>query len=205
MKKVIISSILILFFACENENVNICSDLIKGKPINHLISDQDLNTVQSLFKSNNLNLDNFLVYRLQGDNIGNTHVRCYQYINDLIVFTGEVIFHFDKQNHYYMTSGEVISSIDIKPYPSMSTWQVGKSFLQIIKNNGDDGDILKQDDNGCFSCELGYYDLNAGIGYAKQNFRLAWKVTFNDSQFPVAYINDSDNSLIYYFDGIIID
>jgi len=205
MKKVLISIILIQLFACENENVNICSDLIKGKPINHLISDQDLNTVQSLFKSNNLSLDNLLVYKLQSDNLGNTHVRCYQYINDLIVFTDDVIFHFDKQNHYYMTSGELISSIDIKPYPSMNTWQVGKSFLQIIKNDGYNGDILKQFEDGCFSCELGYYDLNAGTGYTSQNFRLAWKIIPKDLQYPVAYINDSDNSLIYYFDGIIPD
>jgi hypothetical protein len=205
MKKVLISIILIQLFACENDNVNICSDLIKGKPINHLISDQQLNTVQSLFKSNNLSLDKFLVYRLQGDDLGNTHVRCYQYINDLIVFTGEVIFHFDKYNHYYFTSGDIISSIDIKPYPLMNTWQVGKLFLQIIKNYGYNGDILKQYENGCFSCELGYYNLNAGISYASQNYRLAWKITPKDSQYPVAFINDSDNSLIDYFDGTIIN
>lgn len=204
MKKVLIVIILIQLFACEKDNINICSDLIKGKPINQLISDQELNTVQSLFKSNNLSLDNLLVYKVQSDAGGNTHVRCYQYFNDLFVFFDDVIFHFDKQNHYYLTSGELISSIDIKPYPSMSTWQVGKLFLQSIKDNGYSGEILKQYEDGCFSCELGYFDLNVG-SYASPNFRLAWKITPKDLQYPIAFINDSDNSLIYYFDGTIVN
>ena len=85
----------------------------------------------------------------------------------------------------------------------MSTWEVGKMFLQNIKNDSYNRDKINQYEDGCFSCELGYYDLNAGIGYASQNFRLAWRITPEGSEYPVAYINDSDNSLIYYFDGII--
>jgi hypothetical protein len=203
MKKVLIPIILIQLFACEN--VNICPNIIKGKPKQHLISDQELNTVKSLFESNNLSLDNFLVYWLQRDDLGYTHVRCYQYINNLNVFSNEVIFHFDKQNHYCILSGELISDINIRPYPSMSTWEVGKLFLQSIKNDGYNSDKIKQYEDGCFFCELGYYDLNAGISYASQNFKLAWKIRPENSEYPIAYINDSDNSVIYYFSGIIID
>lgn len=202
MKKILISVILIQLFACEKDNVNICSDLIKGKPINHLISDQEFNTVKSLFKSNNLSLDNFQVYKLQKDNLGYTHVRCYQYINDLIVFYGDVIFHFDNQNHYYILSGDLISDINVRPYSLLSTWQVGKLFLQSIKNDHFYGNDILHYENSCFSCELGYYDLNGGISYASPNFRLVWKIRPESSQYPYALIDDSERTLLYYDNGL---
>ena len=202
MKKILILIILIQFFACEKDNVNICSDLIKGKPVGHLISDQELSVVKSLFKSNNLSLENLQVYRLQKDNQGYTHVRCNQYTNNLIVFFDEVIFHFDNQNHYYFLSGELISTINVWPYSSMGTWEVGKLFLQSIKNDHFYGNDILHYENSCFTCELGYLDLNGGTSYADHNFRLVWKITPEKSQYPNALIDDSERKLLYYDNGI---
>ena len=200
MKKVLILIILIHLFACEKSKL--CSDVIKSKPDNHLISDSELKTVISLFKSNNLNLDNFLIYRLQKDDLGYTHVRCYQYINNLNVFSDDVIFHFDKQGHYYFLSGELISNIDIKPSPSMDVREVIKLFFHNVENDGFYSNNKKQIEDGCFLCELGYFDLNAGTSYASQNFRLVWRIRPEESEYPYAFINDSDNTLIYYDNGI---
>ena len=204
MKKIVVLLFLLLLSSCEKSNF--CSEIIKGKPDNHLINDSDLQTVKSLFESNNLSLNNFLVYRLQIDDMGYKHVKCYQYVNNLKVFTDEVIFHFDAQNHYYVLSGELISTINIKTSPSMSKNDVIKIFLKSVED--DDSDFspnLEQLKDGCFLCELGYYDLNSGTSYASQNFIRAWKITPEDKDFPVAFINDSDKSLIYYFNGVIID
>jgi len=203
MKKIVFLSFLILLSSCEKSNY--CSEIIKGKPNNHLINDSDLQTVKSLFELNNLSLNNFLVYRLLKDDMGYKHVKCYQYVNNLKVFTDEVIFHFDAQNHYYVLSGELISGINIKTSPSLSKNDVIKIFLKNVEKDSHNNPNLEQIKDGCFLCELGYYDLNAGISYASQNFRRAWKINPEDSEFPVAFINDSDKSLIYYFSGIIID
>ena len=203
MEKVFFLAFLLLLSSCEESKF--CSEIVKGKPDNHLVSDSDLQTVKSLFELNDLNLNNFLVYRLQNNDLGYKHVRCYQYVNNLQVFTNDVIFHFNAQNHYYSLSGELISSINIKTSPSLSKNDVIEIFLESIENDGYYNANLEQIKDGCFICELGYYDLNAGISFASHNFAGAWKIRPEDSEYPIAFINDSDGSLINYDIGIIID
>lgn len=199
MKKIIILLILFHFISCENDKY--CSYIIKGKQ-DHLISGQDLKVVKLLFEWNHLSLNNFQVYRLQNDELGHRHVRCYQYVNDLNVFSDEVIFHFDSNNHYYFLSGEIISKIDIAPIPEMDQCAVVELFLNRMADDEFYGANLNEFENGCFSCELGYWDLNAGISYTDQDFRLAWRVRQNGHEYPVAIINDTENKLIYYDNGI---
>jgi hypothetical protein len=203
MKKLFILLILCLFSSCEESRY--CTDVIKGKPENNLISDSDMNIVRSLFSANNLSIENFLVYRLQKDESGNYHVRCFQYVNNLNVFTDDVIFHFDSQNHYYFLSGETISEIDIRTSPKMSKNDIIEMFLKSVENDSFFNGSLQQIKDGCFYCELGYYDLNAGISYSTHNFKLAWRIHPEDSDYPVATINDTDGDLIGYFNGIIIN
>jgi hypothetical protein len=199
MKKIAVLIILLQLIACEKDKY--CSDVIKGKP-NHLISDQDLITVKSLFEINHLSLDNFQVYRLQKDELGYNHVRCYQYVNDLNVFSNDVIFHFDNDDHYYFLSGEIISRIDIDPDPKLDQRTVVKLFLENVKVDEFYSEYLKEFEDGCFLCELGYWDLNAGISYADLDFRLAWRIRPEGYDYPFAVINDTENQLIYYDNGI---
>jgi len=199
MKKFIVLIILLQFVSCEKDKN--CSDVIRGK-LNHLISDQDLITVKSLFKSNNLSLDNFQVYRLQKDKLGHNHVRCYQYVNGLNVFYNDVIFHFDNTGHYYFLSGEIFSKIDIDPSPKLDQQAVVQLFLKSVDDDGFYSDNLKEFEDRCFSCELGYWDLNTGISYADLDFRLAWRIKPEGHDYPVAIINDAENKLIYYDNGI---
>lgn len=198
MKKFLILIFLLQLTACEENKT--CSDIIKGKP-DHLISSQDLNTVKSLFKLNNLSLDNFQVYRLQKDELGHHHVRCYQFVNDLHVLSNDVIFHFDPTGHYYFLSGEIIQAINISPTPHSDQSAVIELFLNRVEND-DINNNLQEFKNGCFSCELGYWDLNAGISYTDVNFRLAWRVKPEGNDYPLAIINDSENQIIYYDNGI---
>ena len=198
MKKFSVLLILISLISCEDSKF--CTDIIKSKPDQNLIDEADLNTVKSLFSWNVLSLDNFLVYRLQNDQLGHKHVRCYQYINNLQVFSDDVIFHFDAQNKYYFLSGEIISGINISSDPKMSRNDVVKLFLGLADDDGQDTSNSMKDE--CFQCEIGYYDLNAGTGNETHNFKLAWKIRREDSEYPFAYINDTDKSKIYYDNGI---
>ncbi|MBK7626022.1 MAG: hypothetical protein IPJ16_02270 [Bacteroidales bacterium] len=198
MKKITFLLFLICFSACEDSNY--CTDIIKGKPDKNLIAESDLNIVNSLFNANNLSLDNFLVYRLQKDNIGYNHVRCYQYVNNLQVFSDEVIFHFNSQNQYNFLSGEIISEINLSPDPKMSKNEAVDFFLELVDDDG--FYTSKSLKNECFLCEIGYYDLNAGSGNSAHNFKLAWKIHQEDSDIPFAYINDTDKTKIYYDNGV---
>jgi Zn-dependent metalloprotease len=198
MKKIAGLLIFICLLSCEDSKF--CTDIIKGKPDNNLIAESDFNTVRSLFSTNNLSLDNFLVYRLQKDDLGYKHVRCYQYVNNLQVFSDDVIFHFNTQNKYYFLSGEIISWINISSDPKMSKNEVMKLFLELVDDDGNYSSISLKDE--CFQCEIGYYDLNAGTGNETHNFKLAWKIKREASDFPFAYINDTDKTKIYYDNGI---
>jgi hypothetical protein len=199
MKKYIVLIILLQLVSCEKDKY--CSDVIRGKP-DHLISEQDLNTVKSLFKSNYLSLDNFQVYLLQKDELGHRHVRCFQYVNDLNIFSDDVIFHFDNTGHYYFLSGDIISGIDIDPLPKLDREAVVQLFLKSVEDDGHYSYKLKDLEDRCFSCELGYWDLNAGISYTDPDFRLAWRVRQEGQAYPVAIINDTENKLICYDNGI---
>ncbi len=198
MKKFPVLLILISLISCEDSKY--CTDIITGIPDQNLINESDLNTVKSLFGTIGMSLDNFLVYRLQNDQLGHKHVRCYQYVNNLQVFTDDVIFHFDAQNKYYLLSGEIISGINISSDPKMSRNDVVKLFLGLADDDSQyTGNSMKDE---CFQCEIGYYDLNAGTGNETHNFKLAWKIQREDSEYPFAYINDTDKSKIYYDNGI---
>jgi hypothetical protein len=198
MKKIAFLLILICLISCEDSKF--CADVIEGKPDNNLIIESDFNTVKSLFSTNDLSLDNFLVYRLQKDDLGHRHVSCYQYVNNLQVFSDEVIFHFDVQNQFYFLSGEIISGIDISSDAKMSKNEVVKLFLELVDDDGFYTSYSLKDE--CFKCEIGYYDLHAGTGNETHNFRLAWKIQPEDSDYPFAYISDNDKLKIYYDNGI---
>ena len=198
MKKIAVLLIFISLISCEDSKF--CTDLIKGKPDNNLIVESDFNTVKSLFSTNNLRLDNFLVYRLQNDQVGHKHVKCYQYVNNLQVFSDDVIFHFNEQNKYDSLSGEIISGINISSDPKMSKNGAMKLFLELVDDDGYYTSNSLKDE--CFQCEIGYYDLNAGTGNETHNFKLAWKIQREDSDYPFAYINDTDKSKIYYDNGL---
>jgi Zn-dependent metalloprotease len=202
MKRVFILVLLIQLFSCEKSPV--CSELIKGKPENHLLDDTKLQTVLALFEKNKLSLENYIIYRIIVSPGGDSHVRCYQYINNLKVLSDEVVFHFNREGHYQSVSGDVISHIEIKPSPSMNHGEVTSLFMKSVEKDSYLYDVERQKEEGCILCELGYYDLNAGISYASQNFTLAWRVSFENSEFPFAILNDSGNSLIYYDNGIRI-
>jgi len=211
MKKAYCFLILVLLIACNDTNYQEqCSDIIvQGESSKYIISNSDLNTVKSIFESNHLSLNNLIVSRFEVDQENHKYIGCYQYVNDLIVFTGHVNFLFDEFNHYYNRSGDMLPNIEINASPKMDKFDLIKMFLDYVENDTIyaifNGNQLEKIKEGCFRCELGYYDLNAGTSYSSPNFILAWKVSPENQRYPYAYINDTDKKLIHYLNGIYID
>lgn len=198
MKKLLAFIIFISLISCEDSKY--CTDTITGMPDQNLISESDLSTVSSLFGTIGMSLNKYLVFRFQTDQLGGKHVKCYQYVNNIKIFSDEIIFHFDSQNRFTSLSGEIISTIDINSVPKMSKNDVVKLFLELVDEDGRfSSRSLK---NECIQCEIGYYDLNAGTSNQTHNFKLTWKIRGEDSVYPFAYINDTDKSKIYYDNGV---
>jgi Zn-dependent metalloprotease len=200
MKKAIIILILSQLFGCVF--FKDCPDVIKGKPKNHIVSDKDLSSIKSLFSYNGLSLDNYQFYQLQRDELGYAHVRCFQFVNNLKLLSDDLIFHFDNHSIYNFLSGTIISNIEVDSSPTMNVSEVKNIFLKRIDEDDSFYGNKRKIENDCFLCELGYWDLNAGISYSTPDFRLAWKIKSDQSDYPMAIINDSEESIIYYDNGI---
>jgi len=204
MKKITMIIAIFLCFSivsCENAGNFYCVKTIKDSPTTNVLSKSEMDVIKSLFNNNHLNYKELRFTRLQKDELGHHHVRCYQFINNLKVFTSDLIFHFDKNNRYYFLSGDLISAIDLNTKPSMNQDLIVEKFINALQDNiyiGDKEKII----NGCFNVEFGYYDLNAGIGYADAKFTKAWLIKPRNQDYPFAYINDKNSEVIYYDNGI---
>jgi len=200
------------FISCEKENTvtyletntksDYCINYIRNTPDSILLPDEDLNIARSLFDVNKLDYIRLQFYRLQTDELGSYHVRCFQFVNGLKIFTEDLIFHFRQTKKYATLSGDLIEKIVLNTEPSMNPDDVIEKYLAELNQdnsyNGNKEDIRQ----GCFDIEFGYYDLNAGISYAENNFTKAWKVNPKGKEYPFAYINDMTSNTIYYDNGI---
>jgi Zn-dependent metalloprotease len=199
MKKWIIITVSLCFslLSCEkDENENsFCVNIIRNSPAITILSESEMNVIKYLFNRNQLDYTKYQFTRFQEDDLGNRHVRCYQFANNLIIFTSDAIFHFDKNNNYYSLSGDLINTINLNTTSSMKHDDVIRKYIDIVEH---DEDIIE----GCFDVEFGYYDLNASISYVNENFTKSWKIKPTNREYPCAYINDENSETIYYDNGI---
>ena len=217
MKKVLFLILFSQLISCEKESFiadnensasiscsdsSICHLVIQGKPDINRLSEPYLDTIKVLFSNNNLSLNNLFFNFFLKDDLGYSHIGCLQYIHNLNVISNELLFHFDSHGHFTGLSGEIVSDIKVPSIPSLCIGQVIHLFLQSVEKDGFYINNLQKIKDGCISCELGYWDLNAGTSYAQQNFTLAWRVKPINSDYPFALINDSKKSLIFFDDGI---
>ena len=224
MKKwmiIITVSLCSCILSCEkNENENsYCVNTIKNSPTTTALSESETNTIKHLFNHNHLDYTKYQFTRFQEDELGYRHVRCYQFANNLIIFTSDAIFHFDKNDNYSSLSGNLINTINLNTKSSMEQDHVVKNYIDIVKHDEDflawlrllvemakvdeTVEVITLEDiiEGCFDVEFGYYDLNAGISYTNENFTKAWKIKPTNREYPYAYINDENSETIYYDNG----
>jgi Zn-dependent metalloprotease len=194
-----------VFSSCEkdvdrDENFY-CTNTIKSSPTITTLSKSEMDVIKYLFNRNQLDYTKYQFTRFQKDELGYHHIRCFQFANNLMVFTSDAIFHFDKNDNYYYLSGDLITTINLNTKSSMKQDEVVEKFIDEIKRNGfyaESTEIL----TGCFDIEFGYYDLNAGISYTNEEFVKAWKIKSTNQDYPFAYINDENSEIIYYDNGI---
>ena len=224
MKKITIIIAISLCFSivsCNKDNIenSYCIKNIQNSPTTTILSNSEMDVVKYLFNRNQLDYTKYLFTKFQEDELGYHHIRCYQFANNLIVFTSDVIFHFDKNDNYYFLSDELINEINLNTKSLMTRDNIVEKYIDIVTNDEDFlawlrllEEMVKVDETvevihiediieNCFDIEFGYYNLNAGISYAEENYTKAWKIKPSDRDYPYAYINDEDLEIIYYDNG----
>jgi Zn-dependent metalloprotease len=197
-------SICIGLISCKQDETEnrYCVNQIRNSSATIVLSLHQMDTIKLLFDYNHLDYSKYLFYSLQNDELGYHHVRCYQFENNLQVFTNDLIFHFNDKNNYYFLSGYLVGKINLDTSSKMSSDSVVAKYLYALEQDKDYVDDKKEIFNNCFDLEFGYYDLNAGTSNTSKNFTKAWKIKPAKSDYPYAYINDTKSEIISYDNGI---
>jgi len=200
MKRIIIPLLLVLTVSCEM--LTDCPKMVKGKPEGHLVDDWELKTIKTLFQASDLSYENYQFYGLQCIISGEFFVSCHQYVNNLKVWTGDLFFYFDKNGRLESIRGDMVSAIYAGTSPSMDLSEVESAFLERMKEDSFYRNS-KSVANGCMTCELVYCDLSRVRDGSTPDHVLAWLVKPEKSDYPVAVVIDSDQSVVYYNNGIV--
>ena len=183
-------------------NDNYCMrDITSGAGV-ILLSGADYNVAGDLFESNSIDYSNLQFYRVQTEASGRHHIRCHQYINNLKLFTNDVIFHFDENDQFDHISGGLIQQINLDTIAKTENYELVGIFEKSLTEDSTSfvGDMDL--DTCCFDLEFGYYDLNIAAGSPDYSFAKVWKITFKESEFPYLIVNDNNAEPIYYDNGI---
>jgi len=197
-------SLFIGIISCKKDTPknDYCIRRIVTNPDTCIISEENLNTIKTLFESNHLDYSKYQFFKFVTDDFGGHHAGCYQFIHDLKVFSNTLIFHFNQAGNYYSLSGDIIEDIPLNAIPSMNQKYVVDKFLIELSKDHLYAGSKEEISHGCFDVEFGYYDLNAGAGLVEKKFTKAWRVKPKNNKCPVAYINDMTSGVIYYDNGI---
>jgi len=172
-----------------------CVKVIQNSP--NVLPENEMIVIKSLFNSNRMDAAKYQFYQLDTDELGFKHVRGYQYVNNLKVFSEALIFHFNQNDSCYSVSGVLIQSTGLDAKPSLNQDKAVEVFIKKIaqeKASMVDINILK----GCFEVEFGY----VGLDDSKEKFAKVWKVKPADKDFPYAYIQDDNAEIFYYDNGV---
>jgi hypothetical protein len=186
-----------------------CINTIQSSPQTSELSAEKLATIHQLFEQNNLDYSNLQFYSLNQDLPNSTIVKCHQYVNNLLLFTNDLVFGFGVNGVFNFHLNESVSTINLDTQPSMNQNDVVWKFIQAADEHysADEPPYLGDFDievfsNNCFDLEFGYYDLNLNGSHTEHNFTKAWLISVSDSGYPLAYINDTTWEVIYFDDGI---
>ena len=189
----------IMHYSCKTKTVknDNCVNVIQDAPTTPILPESEMNLIKSLFNNNNMDYSKYQFYQLDTDELGFKHVRCYQFVNNLKVFSEDLIFHFNKQDTYYLLSGKLINSTGLDAKQSLSQNKVVEIFIQKVAQEKASM-VDKNSLTGCFEIEFGY----VGLDDSNEKFDKVWKVKPKDKEYPFAYINDDNSEIIYYDNGI---
>jgi len=200
-KSTAIISIILCFsmihLSCKTTKSTSCTMFVQNSLTTPVLPESEMAVIKSLFESNRIDYANYQFYRLDTDELGFYHVRCYQFVNNLKVFSEELIFHFNQQRTFYLVSGNKINAIGLDAKPSLHPNKVAEQFIRMISQEKDEI-VDEATRKGCFEIEFGYI----GLDDSSKHFTKAWKVKPTGKDYPFAYINDNNSEIIHYDTGI---
>lgn len=176
-----------------------CSELIVDDQTINLLPVKEIDTIHYLFTKNHINIPGLLpksyIYSM-----GYRYIGAYQFVNGLKVFTNHWSFEFGKNDSLIFMHGDTILSLDLPKMPRLSIAQVRSIFINAI--NADGFIIYASLQDSCMNMQFGYYDLKAGAYNNVHKYTTAWKINPNNRDYPYAFIDDLNERLIYYDNGI---
>lgn len=194
--RILFGVLLLSACACSGDRDDYCIKTESfGSSISHLTQPEKARA-EHLFTINNIDYSRLQFLKLTDDS-PHIHIRCYQYVNGLKVFTETLLYQFENSHAVGEPRGDIISAIDIGSEPTMDARTVLDVFISKIET--DDPAILNNSD--CFILEFGYYDLNAGTGKLEHDFINAWKVSIEGRLVPFGFVDDNKRTMIHYDNG----
>ncbi len=213
MKYYLLFASLLLIAACKKSSDSLpadpgCIDRIYIPADAHALSAADLNTVNTLFNSNNIDHRDYRFYQYVHDTFQTLFppftaydqklIKVDQYTNGLHIFNRQINYiFFDDQLHY--VAGSRTSGTNPDTQTHLTLPQLRGLFLQEIRKHGDNYMF----NDSCVKAEFGYYNLTAGGNDTTEHLTKAWHLTPGNASYPEAYYKDENGSLIYYFNGLI--
>lgn len=176
-------------------------------PGDHEIPKSEQATAVRLFQQNALSLSDlrftqFIEEDLVVDGRTNhyVHVKAARFANGLPFLLGRAIYNFRNGKYVHRSDNDFVAAADSKP--TLSLAQVRSLFFQGFVNYNKQSTSYKAEDfkDKCLTAELGYYTFRSGE--AATRTVLAWHVKPKGEDYPEAYINDSESTTIYFFDGV---
>lgn len=194
----LITVMLIMFLACDKDE-DICVKTESFDSGIETLTGTDYAKAESFFVKNNLNYENKQFTRLSENDLDDI-VDCYQYVNGLKVFTDPLRYFFRKSDQrldFLLGDTLLPASINLGTTSQMES----DTVFSIYKSTIEGDDEIHWNNSLCYVVEFGYYDLNVATNL-DPIYVPAWRVQPEKSYFPEAYINDTTEELIYYFNGI---
>jgi hypothetical protein len=200
---------LILFIAmalasCKKEAGRGCISQTTALPV---VSDIYKDTIQTLFKNNNISAENkeVLTYNSWTTNDpGSPHiffqlVTANQLSNGLPIFFSYLDYTFENGASYIL-SGKVYGKANLDTRSSLSLYALRQLTINEAVNKQGINPTFK---DSCFVAQFGYYDLNRiNTADTTTSFVKAWEVHPAHSQFPQCYIRDDNGSTLYFDSGL---
>jgi hypothetical protein len=169
----------------------------------------ELATAVKLLQKNNIPTNDLVIYRaILNDSVTTNgplsiyqHVVAYEESKGLPIFNSGISYHF--RNEAFETSiGHRYGTLSLNTTAEATLPQIRKIFINAFNNDGYNIDN-HVNSSSCLNAEFGYFNLNQDTP-DHPNFVKVWKVTFsNYNEYPVAYIQDDNRKLLYYFNGLL--
>lgn len=192
--------------SCKKESNENCIVSVVDSPERMVVSEVDNNASKTLFTNNKIAYNNFQVYSYVPNNsLDHTAIICEQYVNGFKVFSNPLVFYFSLSGVYESRVGEIITKIALDTKPRMSQQEVVDVYKTAILKDEAISSIKGENLACCTTVEFGYYNLNQRTNDTTKNFVKSWKVLPQGKEFPEAYINDTNGTIIWYFNGIITE